>query len=151
MEKIVKYLDDSTISFSWTEPHPELHNGIIIYYHVCIRKYGPDFSCTRTAQIPRQNEKSYAYGGLSPSSEYVVVIRAATIIGLGPPAFIQKTAGKSDVDFLQGFFQQLTRPTNSQQVWYRLHVTSLSKTLFKVHPSFYKESTSSDTLFLFSK
>ncbi|CAB4035256.1 phosphatidylinositol phosphatase PTPRQ-like, partial [Paramuricea clavata] len=92
MEKIVKYLDESTISFSWTEPHPELHNGIIIYYHVCIRKYGPDFSCARTAQIPRQNEKSYAYGGLSPSSEYVVVIRAATIIGLGPAAFIQKTA-----------------------------------------------------------
>ena len=90
----MKYIDDWTISFSWSAPHPDLHNGIIIYYDVCIREYGPDFSCVRSEQVPESEENSYAFGGLKPSGEYVVMIKAATIIGLGPPAFIQKTAGK---------------------------------------------------------
>ncbi len=88
--KKVTYLDGSTISFSWSAPHQELHNGVIIYYHVCIREYG-NSSCTGTAQTL---EMSYTFTDLSPSSEYVVVIKAATIVGQGPPAFIQKTAGK---------------------------------------------------------
>ena len=94
-EKLVKYVDDWTISFSWSAPHPDLHNGIIIYYDVCIREYGPDFSCVRSEQVPESEENSYAFGGLKPSSEYAVTIKAATIIGPGPPAFIQKTAGKT--------------------------------------------------------
>lgn len=102
MEKVVKYVDESTISFAWSAPHPELHNGIITHYHVCIRKYGPDFTCTGRKNLQGNKTRSYAYGGLSPSSEYVVVIRAATIIGLGPPAFIQKTRGKQ-LKLLQAF------------------------------------------------
>ena len=94
-EKLIEYVDDWTISFSWSAPHPDLQNGIIIYYDLCIREYGPDFSCVRSERVAESEENSYAFGGLKPKSEYVVILKAATIIGLGPPAFIQKTAGKA--------------------------------------------------------
>jgi hypothetical protein len=93
LDKKVNYVDESTISFSWSPPLWDLRNGIILHYNVCIREYGPDFSCARPKMI-ESDSRSSSYAGLKPSSEYVVVIKAATIVGLGPPAFIQKTAGK---------------------------------------------------------
>ena len=93
-KETIKYVDESTINFFWSPPHPELRNGIIIHYSVCIREYGPDFACIRKVKVLEgRGRRSYAYGGLNPNREYVVVIRAATIVGLGPPAFVQKTKG----------------------------------------------------------
>ncbi|XP_028400962.1 protein sidekick-1-like [Dendronephthya gigantea] len=84
----------------WTPPHPELQNGVIIHYVLCIREYGPNFACGRTTQVLESSDMSFTYGGLSPNREYVVVIRAATIVGLGPPAFVQKTKGQCDLPVL---------------------------------------------------
>ncbi|XP_028400896.1 protein sidekick-2-like [Dendronephthya gigantea] len=100
-EAKIKYVDESTIGFFWSPPHPELRNGIIIHYRVCIREYGPNFACIRTAKVLEgRGRRSYAYGGLNPNKEYVVVIRAATIVGPGPPAFVQKTKGECDLPLL---------------------------------------------------
>ncbi len=90
----VTFVNESMITFSWSPPEPELQNGVIIHYHVCIREYGPESTCTRATQIPPSDENSYTYSGLNPNKEYIVVIKAATVVGLGPPAFIQKTSGR---------------------------------------------------------
>ena len=92
--KTVTFVNESMISFSWSAPEPELQNGVIIHYSMCIREYGPESTCTRAAQISASDENSYTYNGLIPSKEYIVVIKAATTVGLGPPAFIQKTSGR---------------------------------------------------------
>ena len=87
-------MNESSIGFSWSAPEPELQNGAIIQYRVCIREYGIGFTCTRTALVPANDQNSYTYGGLNPVKEYVVSIEAATKVGFGPPGFIQKTSGK---------------------------------------------------------
>lgn len=96
-KKTVAFVNESTISFSWSAPEPELQNGVIIHYRVCIREMqsGPESSCTRTTQISANDDNnSFMYSGLSPSKEYIVMVKAATVVGLGPPAFILKTSGR---------------------------------------------------------
>lgn len=94
--KTVTFVNESTITFSWSPPEPDSRNGIIIYYTLCIREYGPESTCTRDVHIPASKESnSYTFSGLDPSQEYIVGIKAATTVGLGPSAFIQKTSGKN--------------------------------------------------------
>ena len=95
--KTVTFVNESTISFSWSAPEPELQNGVIMHYSVCIREMqsGPESSCTRTAKISANDDNnSFMYSGLSPSKEYIVMVKAGTVVGLGPPAFILKTSGR---------------------------------------------------------
>ena len=55
---------------------------------------GPESACTRTAQVSANDgNSSFVYSGLKPSKEYVVMVKAATVVGFGPPAFILKTSG----------------------------------------------------------
>lgn len=90
------FVNETTIGFSWSAPEAELQNGVIVHYSVCIREMqsGPESTCTRTAQISANDgNSSFVYSGLKPSKEYVVMVKAATIVGFGPPAFILKTSG----------------------------------------------------------
>ncbi|XP_028401484.1 phosphatidylinositol phosphatase PTPRQ-like [Dendronephthya gigantea] len=98
--KSVIFVNESAISFSWSEPEPELQNGAIIHYRVCIREYGIAFTCTRATQVPASDRNNYTFGGLNPVKEYVVSIEAATKVGFGPPAFLQKTSGECDLPIL---------------------------------------------------
>ena len=73
------------MSLSWLPPKPELRNGVIVKYTICIRVYshnpGP---CLREIMLERRTEYRYTVVDLKPYTKYVVQISAGTVIGMGP-------------------------------------------------------------------
>ena len=83
----------TTFQIAWSLPIKEERNGIIISYLLCIREFGVLFACNDTRNVTG-SETSYLFTNLNPNKEYLVEIKAATVIGYGPSAFVQKMAGR---------------------------------------------------------
>ena len=92
----VTFLNGTLIEFTWSPPEPSMRNGDIIVYTLCIREYGSLFACNKSTSVP-ETQTYYRFNDLNPRKEYIIVIKAGTVVGLGPPAFVQKTAGKKVV------------------------------------------------------
>ena len=90
-----EFLNGTMIKFTWSPPAPKFRNGEIIHYTLCIRQYGSSFACNQTTNISG-NQNYHEYRDLNPDKEYTIVIKAGTVVGLGPPGFVQKTSGKSE-------------------------------------------------------
>ena len=89
----VAFLNGTMINFTWSPPARELRNGAIIVYAICIQEFGRLLACQKRYVSGRQNY--YVYGNLDPNKEYIIMIKAGTAAGLGPPRFLRKTIGKS--------------------------------------------------------
>ena len=91
----VAFLNRTTMKFTWSPPAPELRNGEIILYTICIREFTRLLACKKKVNVPgRQNY--YVYRDVDRNKEYIIIIKAGTAAGLGPPRFVRKTLGKSE-------------------------------------------------------
>ena len=91
------HIKTTNIALSWLPPDPELCNGRIINYTICILAFstspGP---CLQ--EIFLGNQTDFTVTNLKPYTQYVIKISAGTKVGFGPPALVVNTtlqAGKS--------------------------------------------------------
>ena len=89
----VKNVTLSTFRVAWSPPDRAKQNGIIISYFLCIRAFGVLHACNDT-RIVGGSQSQQLFSELDADQEYLVEIKAATKIGYGPSAFVQKMAGK---------------------------------------------------------
>ena len=89
----VKNVTGSTFQVAWSPPAREKRNGVIVSYFLCIRPFGVLHACNDT-RIVNGSQSQQLFTELNPDQEYLVEIKAATEIGYGPSAFVQKMAGK---------------------------------------------------------
>lgn len=89
----VKNVTLTTFQVAWSPPAREKQNGAIISYFLCIREFGVLHACNDT-RIVAGTQSQQLFTELSPDREYLVEIKAATKIGYGPSAFVQKMAGE---------------------------------------------------------
>ena len=88
IEARVTHVKPTILSLSWLPPEPELRNGKIINYTICIRVFstsspGP---CLREALLG--NQTHYTATELKPYTKYTIIISAGTEIGFGPPVLV---------------------------------------------------------------
>jgi hypothetical protein len=89
-------LSSHKLTLSWLPPDPELHNGIIIKYLICLRVVstspGP---CLRemTHVLGRQDDPitKFTVSELKPYTKYGLNISAGTVVGFGPSASVVAT------------------------------------------------------------
>lgn len=84
----------TTFQVAWSPPAREKQNGVIVSYFLCIREFGVLHACNDT-RIVDGAQSQQLFAELNPDREYLVEIKAATSVGYGPSAFVQKMAGKS--------------------------------------------------------
>ena len=89
----VKNVTATTFQVAWSPPAREKQNGVIISYFLCIRPFGVLHACNDT-RIVTGTQSQQLFTELNSDQEYLVEIKAATKIGYGPSAFVQKMAGK---------------------------------------------------------
>ena len=89
-------LSSDRLTLSWLPPDPELRNGIIIKYFICLRVVstspGP---CLRemTHVLGRQVDPitKFTVSELKPYTKYGLNISAGTVVGFGPSASVVAT------------------------------------------------------------
>lgn len=79
-------VEATNVSLSISFPEPELRNGVIVKYFICLRVVdsspGP---CLRDITVATEAEwTEYTITELHPYTEYSFTISAGTVIGLGP-------------------------------------------------------------------
>ena len=116
----------STISLSWLPPEPELRNGRIRKYAICIRIFSTfPGSCLREIILDMKNTLDtrieYDVVDLKPYTKYIVDISAGTAVGFGPSvALVNETqqAGKGIVVYF-GFNQWTIYSIDQLLFWAR--------------------------------
>lgn len=70
------------IRIYWTKVPESSRNGIITAYSICYKEYGLKHACLNSHEVT-PNHRTHILSKLQPFTEYLIMIRAATIVGWG--------------------------------------------------------------------
>ena len=77
----------NSIRLYWTKVPEKSRNGIITTYSLCYQEYELEHSCSSFQNIP-SGSRNFILSDLQPFKEYLILIRAATVVGWGLPTSI---------------------------------------------------------------
>ena len=76
-----------SVKIVWSPPEEPYQNGIITNYTICYQEALLRTNCDRKINVSA-DQRSYHITDLSPNTEYVLQVKAATVVGTGPPGAV---------------------------------------------------------------
>ena len=87
----IRFVSSESIEIMWAPPDKEKRNGVIVGYEVVVYQEMSDSKVEKIkSSTMRANTTVWKVGDLSPQTDYIIHIKAATLDGFGPAVIVHK-------------------------------------------------------------
>jgi hypothetical protein len=95
-EMSVPTFDETAITVAWKSPDENEINGILKSYKIEIyQQLDSGYLKMVSSKMVASAVLAWTFGSLAEKTEYIIEIKAGTVIGFGPPSVVhQKTSGE---------------------------------------------------------